>query len=165
MLSLLRVARKPHHYIRLNASFTADLRWRHTFAMEWNGISMLYQLKRHSPDEEYFTDASGSWGCAAMWEGQWFQLEWLSVPSFATTSKAPKELLPVVLPAGTWGHIWAGKTILLPITPTILLSLRSELHKEPTNWNNIMLWVACCACFFSFLRSDEITIPSPKDYD
>lgn len=54
MLSLLRVARKQHHYIRLNASFTADLRWRHTFAMEWNGISMLYQLKRHSPDEEYF---------------------------------------------------------------------------------------------------------------
>ena len=28
-----------------------------------------------------------------------------------------------------------------------------------------MLWAACCTCFFGFLRSGEITIPSVKDYD
>ena len=32
--------------------------------------------------------------------------------SFAAASIAPKELLPIILAAGTWGHLWAGKTIL-----------------------------------------------------
>ena len=53
----------------------------------------------------------------------------------------------------------------LPITPTILRRLRSELDKEPSKWDNIMLWAVCCTCFFGFLRSGEITIPSQKDYD
>ena len=112
MLSLLHVAHKSHHHIRLNTSFRADLQWWHTFISAWNGVSILYQLKRQSPDAELFTDASGSWGCAALWERQWFQLQWTLVPSFASASIAPKELLPIVLAAGTWGHLWGGKTIL-----------------------------------------------------
>ena len=109
MLSLLHVTQKLYHHIRLNTSFRANLRWWHTFVTEWNGISIV---KRHSPDAEFFTDASESGGCAALWEGQWFQLKWLSVPSFLAASSAPKVLLPIVLAAGTWGHHWAGKTIL-----------------------------------------------------
>ena len=53
----------------------------------------------------------------------------------------------------------------LPITPAILQSLRPELYKEPTKWKNIMLWAACCTCFFGFLRSSEITVPSQKEHD
>ena len=70
-----------------------------------------------------------------------------------------------------WSETWAGKAKStgsskpLPITPTILRRLRSELDKEPSKWDNIMLWAACCTCFFGFLRSGEVTIPSQKDYD
>ena len=53
----------------------------------------------------------------------------------------------------------------LPVTPTVLRKLRSELDKEPTKWDNIMLWAACSTCFFGFLRSGETTVPSEKDYD
>ena len=28
-----------------------------------------------------------------------------------------------------------------------------------------MLWAACCTCFFGFLRSGEITVPSAGEYD
>ena len=34
------------------------------------------------------------------------------MPSFAAASIAPEDLFPIVLVAGTWGHLWAGKTIL-----------------------------------------------------
>ena len=34
------------------------------------------------------------------------------MPSFTAASIAPEDVLPIVLVAGTWGHLWAAKTIL-----------------------------------------------------
>ena len=31
--------------------------------------------------------------------------------------------------------------------------------------DSVMLWAACCKCYFSFLRSGEVTVPSLKEYD
>lgn len=53
----------------------------------------------------------------------------------------------------------------LPMTPDILLKLRSVWEQEPGNYDHIMLWAACCTCYFGFLRSGEICSPSDKDYD
>ena len=50
----------------------------------------------------------------------------------------------------------------LPITPNNLLKLRSVWEEEASN---IMLWAACCTCYFRFLRSGEISIPSDREYD
>ena len=46
--------------------------------------------------------------------------------------------------------------IRLPITPTILRKMRAVLERERLKFDNIMLWAACCTCFFGFLRSGEI---------
>ena len=43
MLSLLHVATKPYHHIRLNKDFQADLWWC-TFVLPWNGVSMLGEI-------------------------------------------------------------------------------------------------------------------------
>ena len=36
---------------------------------------------------------------------------------------------------------------------------------ESSQPDKIMLWAACCTCFFGFLKSGEVTVPSQKDYD
>ena len=53
-----------------------------------------------------FTDASGSWGCAA-WHGDtWFQVEW--DPHSRSLSIAEKELIPIILACQVWGTSWSG---------------------------------------------------------
>ena len=43
--------------------------------------------------------------------------------------------------------------------------LRSTWEGDNLAPDNIMLWAACCTCFFGFLRSGEIMVPSLKEYD
>ena len=79
--------------LRLNASFCADLLWWQLFSESWNGISVILALA--SIDSmQVVSDASGSWGCGAIWGQNWCQLqwpqEWLSIPITA------KELAPIV---------------------------------------------------------------------
>ena len=69
---------------------------------------------------------------------------------------------------GSIGHSWSvhsraasiqisGPWTRLPIMPQILGQLGQVWDVD-----NIMLWAACCMCFYGFLRSG---VPSAKDYD
>ena len=53
----------------------------------------------------------------------------------------------------------------LTITPEVLLQLKRVWSRDPKNSDNIMLWAACCWCYFGFLRSGEVTVPSEAEYD
>lgn len=111
MIQLLSVAHKQHHHIRLNQSFRADLEWWHKFLGSWNGVSMLVQVQSQHPDIKVWSDASGSWGCAAVWNGKWFQISWKDHPEFMDTSIAGKEMLPIAVAAAIWGKEWRGCTV------------------------------------------------------
>ena len=53
----------------------------------------------------------------------------------------------------------------LPITPEILRRIRRVWQQDETSYDKIMLWGAVCACFFGFLRSSEITVPTLAGYE
>ena len=99
--------------MQLNEPSRADIEWWHTFLAKRNGISVLRKPSLFSPEVQLHSDASGSWGCGAVWGAVWFQVSWhRQVPrKFGLSSIAVKELLPIILAAGIWGPHWRGCTV------------------------------------------------------
>ena len=58
-----------------------------------------------------------------------------------------------------------GARVRLPVTPKILKLLRSVWSGNSSGFDSVMLWAACCMCYFGVLRSGEVTVPSLKEYD
>ena len=109
MISLSTIAKELHHHIRLNSSFRSDLAWWYTFLESWNGVSILQVLHRQSPDTALWSDASGSWGCAAVWGPAWSQYQWNE--RVKGSSIAVMEFLPIIMAAVVWGEYWKSLTI------------------------------------------------------
>ena len=73
----------------------------------WNSTSLLSVAHERTPDKTFYSDASGSWGCGAHWESEWFQLPWDRVTEMREMNIATQELLPVVVAAAIWGRQWS----------------------------------------------------------
>ena len=88
------------YYTRLNRDFRSDLHWWNTFLVSWNGLSLLRNIPV-VPQFHIHTDASGSWGCGAVFRDQWFQLPWEE--SWFKANIMAKELVPIILSTAVWG--------------------------------------------------------------
>ena len=111
MHELLKRGKNGSDYVRLNKEFRADVEWWHLFLSDWNGVSMLRKVQMESPDAEFWSDASGSWGCGAFWSSQWLQMQWIPGSVLSTASIATKEFFPILLAGIMWGEAWHGCTI------------------------------------------------------
>ena len=58
-------------FVRLSSEQQSDLFWWSEFMVRWNGIGMISNPQQALVKLE--SDASGKWGCAAVWETQWLQ--------------------------------------------------------------------------------------------
>ena len=89
--------------VRLNQATRADLEWWWQFSRRWNGVAMMVAVKALSPTHEMASDASGNWGCGAVYRRKWFQLQWQGLGNTQSLDIIAKELLPIVVAAAVWG--------------------------------------------------------------
>ena len=101
--------RSAHSFIRMNTEARSDIMWWHSFIEHWNGLSMMHDSRRSSPEVILTSDALGSWGCGAYWNTRWLQYHWS--PDTADSNITIKELIPIVLAAAIWGYEWENKAI------------------------------------------------------
>ena len=129
------------HWVRLNEDARSDIRWWDCFLDTWNGVSCVHSLIPAPPDEVIYTDASGSWGCGAIWEPQWLQRPWRDL--WEGVSIAVKELLPIVLAVGVWGRYWIQKHILVLCDNMAIV----EVFKSRTSHHKTIMHLLRCLHF------------------
>lgn len=111
MYDMLSLAKLPHHFIRLNEDFKSDLAWWSLFlSMERISHDVIIQAGTAIPTATVTSDASGSWGCGAFHDSQWFQLAW---PDMTTAEQSInlKELSPIAVTLAIWGGSWRYQAV------------------------------------------------------
>ena len=102
--------KKLSYYTRLTKEFRSDLQWWHMFLTKWNGISFLRTPYITCPqDHQIQTNASGSWGCGAHFNGRWLQHPWSS--EWAPVNIMAKEMVPIVLSCAVWGKLLSRQRV------------------------------------------------------
>ena len=101
MYSEAACLRRLSLFTRLSDGFRSDLRWWYLFVHAWNGVSFLEcSMTPQPPDIFIETDASGSWGCGALFNNLWFQLKWST--EWKPIDIMAKELVPIVISCAIW---------------------------------------------------------------
>jgi hypothetical protein len=111
LIALSKSVSKLTHHLNVNSEARSDILWWHSFLEGWNGATLLSVAGERAPNKSFTSDASGSWGCGAHWETEWFQLAWDNIPEMRDMNIATQELLPIVIAAAIWGRRWSGLCI------------------------------------------------------
>ena len=139
LIELLASADKAGRWIRLNAPTRSDLRWWLQYMEGWNGVSLMPRLSLPAVIVE--SDASGSWGCGALWGTQWFQWQWRDgAPEWLI---APKELLPILFAVAVWGPHWVGRLVVCQCDNMAVVSVVNSGYSR----DNAMMHLLRCLFF------------------
>ena len=128
IISLLSTTKKRHHHVRLNSTFHSDLEWWRIFASHWNGKGLINTA--YEKEVLLTSDASGSWGCGAWSNSDWFQLAWDQASQ--QFQIAIKELIPVLIAAVIWGKKWKKYSVVANCdNEAVVVILNSRYSKDP----------------------------------
>ena len=82
------------------------------------------------PEFTVVSDASGSWGCGAIWGARWFQVQWENFLPEAHI--AIKESVPLVIATAIWGGAWKGKSVrMLTDNSAVVAAINSNSSRVP----------------------------------
>ena len=112
LIDLSATVKKLHYRISLTAEAKEDIKWWQDFMPSWNGISLMIQPNwESSSDLQLYTDASGTLGFGAYFDGAWFSGPWSDQQ--LPKSIQWKEMFAIVAAVATWGSKWQRKRILI----------------------------------------------------
>ena len=142
MYSTAAKLKELYYYTRLNKDFRSDLHWWHVFVGHWNGLSLLQGTSNEKKHDYCIqTDASGSWGCAALFGKHWFQYVWPD--EWSTGTIMAKELVPIVLGCAVWGPLLAKRS-------TVFQCDNHGLVQQSTRAPLGTSWLCICSDAFGF---------------
>ncbi|KAM3929167.1 uncharacterized protein RB166_006956 [Leptodactylus fuscus] len=103
----------PSHYIRLGWELRGDLRVWDSFLDHYNGRSLMLGNVVEAVDCELYTDAAGSVGFGAYFQGSWCTGGWLEDWKEAglVRNLALLELFPILVSVLVWGSFFRNKRI------------------------------------------------------
>ncbi len=108
-----------------------------------------------APDITMFSDASGGWGCGAIWDGHWLQWEWEG--KWTKQQIAIKELVPIVIACAIWGGQWRNKLVLARSdNMAVVQVITSLLSKVPTIMHLLRALFFYMALFNIKIRAEHI---------
>lgn len=134
LIDVSTTAKQLGHFIRLKEPARSDIEWWHRYCALWNGTSMMFIVNKAKPefDITIVSDASGTWGCGAIFGREWFQLSWEGLGGVSQQTITVKELLPIVMATALWGAQWAGKTVRSQCdNAAVVAVLNSRTSREP----------------------------------
>ena len=145
MIDLSCKAKQLDHWIRLTQGFRSDLAWWSSFIERWNGRSMMeVHAGEWRPGIHFSADASGTWGCGAVWHTQWIQCPWND--TWQQECIATKELLPIVLACAIWGPQWSHSQVQVQCDNLFVVhTLRTLTSKNKTTMHLLRCMHFFCA--------------------
>ena len=150
LIELSTKAKLLHHHLRLNIQVRCDLQWWSMFLQRWNGTSMMSLLGSSSASVTVTSDASGSWGCGAVSNADWFSCGWGSC--WLDVHITIKELLPIILASALWGHSWAGHRVLFRCDNAAVVAIINSGRSRNSLATHLAraLFLLCAAFKFTF---------------
>ena len=103
--------RELHHFVCLSIWEKDDFRWWFRLISAWNGKSFFLCPKWETGlDCAVSSDAASNCGFGAYFKNEWFADKW---PRDTQDISVPvKEMIPIVIAAELWCHLWARKRVL-----------------------------------------------------
>ena len=132
LFDLLPWTKKHYRFVRFNQQFRGDVEWWHVFLRGWNGVSMLYDNRIENPDIDIWSDASGSWGCGALWNNQCFSLAGKRCQSKRKPQLQPKSsYVPILMDVALWGKYWGPIIRCNCDNEAVVASIKAGRAREP----------------------------------
>lgn len=156
MIETAARAKQLEHWVRLDEQFRSDLAWWKEFLQIWNGKGFMQVVGSGvKPEVVFASDASGAWGCGAVWGVQWLQGVWSS--SWSQVNIAIKELVPIVIGCVVWGAQWRNKVVLNYCdNMAVVQVVKSQKSKDPTIMHLVRCLHFICAHWEIELRVEHI---------
>ena len=103
-------------------------------------------LPPQAPSYYLTSDASGSWGCSAIFNNLWIQLPWPG--EWAQMSIAPKEPAPIVFAVALWGPQWAGSKVCSQCDNTaVVCAINKKSARDPVLSRLLRILAMFCAIY------------------